>query len=175
MQLTDERGTLVGAVVVSEEDQIMAIMKSGKVIRSNVSEVKLTGRTTQGVTLAKPDAGDEIISIARNAETEDEADGDTVVTESSAGSTETQLAQGEPVFEVKSEDGMPVIEEESAAIDKTYKRPKKSEQHTGFAGPTAVFGRSRPSAWLLLQGLETLILSNRIFFSRSDYEQHQSA
>lgn len=119
VQLTDERGTLVGAVVVSEEDQIMAIMKSGKVIRSNVSEVKLTGRTTQGVTLAKPDAGDEIISIARNAETEDEADGDTVVTESSAGSTETQLAQGEPVFEVKSEDGMPVIEEESAAIDKT--------------------------------------------------------
>lgn len=119
VQLTDERGTLVGAVVVSEEDQIMAIMKSGKVIRSNVSEVKLTGRTTQGVTLAKPDAGDEIISIARNAETEDEADGDTVVTESSAGSTETQLAQGEPVFDVKSEDGMPVIEEESAAIDKT--------------------------------------------------------
>lgn len=119
VQLTDERGTLVGAVVVSEEDQIMAIMKSGKVIRSNVSEVKLTGRTTQGVTLAKPDADDEIISIARNAETEDEADGDTVVTESSAGSTETQLAQGEPVFEVKSEDGMPVIEEESAAIDKT--------------------------------------------------------
>ncbi len=114
VQLTDERGTLVGAVVV-----IMAIMKSGKVIRANVSEVKLTGRTTQGVTLAKPDAGDEIISIARNAETEDEADGDTVVTESSAGSTETQLAQGEPVFEVKSEDGMPVIEEESAAIDKT--------------------------------------------------------
>ena len=100
VQLTDERGTLVGAVVVSEEDQIMAIMKSGKVIRSNVSEVKLTGRTTQGVTLAKPDAGDEIISIARNAETEDEADGDTVVTESSAEATATQPAQGEPVFEV---------------------------------------------------------------------------
>lgn len=120
VQLTDERGTLVGAVVVSEDDQIMAIMKSGKVIRSNVSEVKLTGRTTQGVTLAKPDAGDEIISIARNAETEDEADGDTVVTESSAGSTETQLAQDEPVFEMKSEDGMPVIEEESAAIDNTH-------------------------------------------------------
>ncbi|RYN10742.1 DNA gyrase subunit A [Bifidobacterium animalis subsp. animalis] len=125
VQLTDERGTLVGAVVVSEEDQIMAIMKSGKVIRSNVSEVKLTGRTTQGVTLAKPDAGDEIISIARNAETEDEADGDTVVTESSAGSTETQLAQGEPVFEVKSEDGMPVIEEESAAIDKTQEETRE--------------------------------------------------
>ena len=50
-------------------------MKSGKVIRSNVTEVKRTGRTTQGVTLAKPDKGDEIISIARNEETgEDEVE-----------------------------------------------------------------------------------------------------
>ncbi len=53
----------------------MAIMKSGKVIRSNVTEVKRTCRTTQGVTLAKPDKGDEIISIARNEETgEDEVE-----------------------------------------------------------------------------------------------------
>jgi DNA topoisomerase (ATP-hydrolyzing) subunit A len=50
----------------------MAIMKSGKVIRSDVNEVKRTGRTTQGVTLAKPDKGDEIISIARNEERDDD-------------------------------------------------------------------------------------------------------
>nr|WP_277347693.1 DNA gyrase subunit A [Bifidobacterium sp. DSM 109958] len=72
VQLTDERGTLVGALVVSEDDQVMAIMKSGKVIRSDVAEVNRTGRTTQGVTLAKPDKGDAIISIARNEETDDE-------------------------------------------------------------------------------------------------------
>ena len=75
VQLTEERGTLVGAVIVSEDDQIMAIMKSGKVIRSDVAEVKRTGRNTQGVTLAKPDKGDEILSIALNAEKdEDEAE-----------------------------------------------------------------------------------------------------
>lgn len=72
VQLTEERGSLVGALVVAEDDQVMAIMRSGKVIRSDVAEVKRTGRTTQGVTLAKPDKGDEIISIARNAEQEDE-------------------------------------------------------------------------------------------------------
>ena len=76
VQLTEERGTLVGAVVVSEEDQILAIMKSGKVIRSDVAEVKRTGRTTQGVTLAKPDKGDEIISIARNPEQDDSDESD---------------------------------------------------------------------------------------------------
>ncbi|MGE8596630.1 DNA gyrase subunit A [Bifidobacterium bifidum] len=75
VQLAEGRGSLVGALIVSEEDQVMAIMKSGKVIRSNVTEVKRTGRTTQGVTLAKPDKGDEIISIARNEETgEDEVE-----------------------------------------------------------------------------------------------------
>lgn len=72
VQLAEGRGSLVGALVVSEEDQVMAIMKSGKVIRSDVAEVKRTGRNTQGVTLAKPDKGDEILSIARNEERESE-------------------------------------------------------------------------------------------------------
>ncbi|OZG56675.1 DNA gyrase subunit A [Bifidobacterium tissieri] len=86
MQLAEGRGSLVGAVVVAEDDQIMAIMKSGKVIRSDVAEVKRTGRNTQGVTLAKPDKGDEIISIARNEEKdEDETEG-----------TETAVPQSQP-------------------------------------------------------------------------------
>ena len=72
VQLAEGRGSLVGALIVEQTDQVMAIMKSGKVIRSDVNEVKRTGRTTQGVTLAKPDKGDEIISIARNEEKDEE-------------------------------------------------------------------------------------------------------
>ena len=83
VQLVEGRGALVGALVVSEDDQVMAIMKSGKVIRSNVAEVKRTGRTTQGVTLAKPDKNDEIISIARNEET-DEDDAEQAAAENGA-------------------------------------------------------------------------------------------
>ena len=71
LQLAEGRGSLVGALIVSEDDQVMAIMKSGKVIRSDVAEVKRTGRNTQGVTLAKPDKNDEIISIALNADKDD--------------------------------------------------------------------------------------------------------
>ncbi|MFR0568559.1 DNA gyrase subunit A [Bifidobacterium apri] len=76
LQLAEGRGSLVGALVVSEDDQVMAIMKSGKVIRSDVAEVKRTGRTTQGVTFAKPDKGDEILAIARNAEKDDDKEQD---------------------------------------------------------------------------------------------------
>ncbi|PAU69031.1 DNA gyrase subunit A [Bifidobacterium criceti] len=121
VQLVEGRGFLIGALVVSEEDQIMAIMKSGKVIRSNVNEVKRTGRTTQGVTFAKPDKDDELISIARNAETEDDADGDTVTTDSADGSTAVQPAEGEPTFEVHTEGdaATTVITEDSAAIERT--------------------------------------------------------
>ena len=74
LQLAEGRGSLIGALIVSEDDQVMAIMKSGKVIRSDVAEVKRTGRNTQGVTLAKPDKNDEIISIALNAEKDDADD-----------------------------------------------------------------------------------------------------
>lgn len=76
LQLADGRGELVGALIVRDSDQVMAIMKSGKVIRSDVNEVKRTGRNTQGVTLAKPDKKDEIISIARNDDTDDDEDED---------------------------------------------------------------------------------------------------
>ncbi len=121
VQLVEGRGFLVGALVVSEEDQVMAIMTSGKVVRANVNEVKRTGRTTQGVTFAKPEKNDEIISIARNAEAEDEADGETTTTESSGSASSIQPAQGEPVFEVSTEEpsGMPLVTENSEAIERT--------------------------------------------------------
>lgn len=119
VQLVEGRGYLIGALVVSGSDQIMAIMKSGKVIRSDVAEVKRTGRTTQGVTFAKPDKGDELISIARNAETEDAADAETATVADASGATSTEPAPGEPTFEVHEDHDMPVVTEESAAIERT--------------------------------------------------------
>ncbi|KAB8287365.1 DNA gyrase subunit A [Bifidobacterium ramosum] len=88
LQLAEGRGSLVGAVIVAEDDQVLAIMKSGKVIRSDVAEVKRTGRNTQGVTLAKPDKGDEIISIARNEEKDDDDDATADATDANVNATE---------------------------------------------------------------------------------------
>lgn len=42
----------------------MAVMRTGKVIRFAVNEVKETGRNTQGVTIAKPGRNDRIVEIA---------------------------------------------------------------------------------------------------------------
>ena len=66
--LVEARGNLVGALVTDSGDEVLCIMASGKVVRSAVGEVSRTGRTTQGVTFAKPDTGDRIIAVARNTE-----------------------------------------------------------------------------------------------------------
>jgi DNA gyrase subunit A len=66
--ITEERGLLVGAVVVEEEDELMAIMESAKIIRSNVSEIRQMSRNSMGVRFVKPDEGDRIIAVAKNEE-----------------------------------------------------------------------------------------------------------
>ena len=72
--LVEARGDLVGALVTYADDEVLVIMERGKIVRSAVAEVNLTGRNTQGVTFAKPDKGDRIIAVARNAEREDAGD-----------------------------------------------------------------------------------------------------
>lgn len=66
--LVEARGDLVGALVTDEDDEVLVIMERGKIVRSAVNQVHLTGRTTQGVTFAKPDKNDRIIAVARNVE-----------------------------------------------------------------------------------------------------------
>ncbi|WP_434056452.1 DNA gyrase subunit A [Georgenia wangjunii] len=67
--LVEARGDLVGALLTAPDDEVLVIMERGKIVRSAVDEVNLTGRNTQGVTFAKPDKGDRIIAVARNVET----------------------------------------------------------------------------------------------------------
>ncbi len=75
IQMAEGRGGLVGALVVDDADQVMAIMNSGKVIRFNVDEISRTGRVTQGVTVAKPGKNDSIAEIALAQPEDDDPDG----------------------------------------------------------------------------------------------------
>jgi DNA gyrase subunit A len=75
-KLASERGDLVGALITDVNDEVMVIMEGGKVVRSRVDEVPAKGRDTMGVVFAKPDSGDKIIAVARNAEADpDDAEG----------------------------------------------------------------------------------------------------
>ncbi|MPV51424.1 DNA gyrase subunit A [Pseudactinotalea sp. HY158] len=70
--LVQARGDLVGALITHSDDEVLVIMSKGKIVRSAVNEVSLTGRNTQGVTFARPDKGDRIIAVARNDESVEE-------------------------------------------------------------------------------------------------------
>ncbi|RZS91235.1 DNA gyrase subunit A [Motilibacter rhizosphaerae] len=67
-RVTDARGSLVGAVVVGERDEVFAITSGGTVIRTRVADLRPTGRDTMGVTLVVLGSGDSVLSVARNAE-----------------------------------------------------------------------------------------------------------
>lgn len=67
-KLDENRGDLVGSLIVDEGDEVLVVLASGKVVRSNVAEVPAKGRNTMGVVFARFPEGDRIIGIARNSE-----------------------------------------------------------------------------------------------------------
>lgn len=67
-KLHEERGDLAGGLIVSEVDEVLVVLASGKVVRSAVAEVPAKGRDTMGVVFARPDDEDRILAIARNGE-----------------------------------------------------------------------------------------------------------
>jgi DNA gyrase subunit A len=67
-KLAADRGDLVGALIVGEDDEVLVVLQSGKVVRSAVSEVPAKGRDTMGVVFARFAENDRIIAVARNTE-----------------------------------------------------------------------------------------------------------
>ena len=64
----DSRGGLVGALIVSEKDEILVITSGGVVMRTPVKEVRETGRDTMGVRLVNLDEGTHVVSLAKVSE-----------------------------------------------------------------------------------------------------------
>ncbi|MEU1687294.1 DNA gyrase subunit A [Micromonospora sp. NPDC005707] len=74
-KITERRGGLVGAVVISPDDELFAITSNGGVIRTPVKPVRRTrDRNTMGVKLMDLPDGVTIVAIARNADEPDEQD-----------------------------------------------------------------------------------------------------
>lgn len=122
-KLAEERGDLVGALIVQEEDEVLVVMEGGKVVRSSVAGVPAKGRDTMGVIFAKPDKNDRIIEVARNSERGlegDESLEDDVTLAEEAGSPEGS-ADSAAVAETA-----PAVESEDASGD-----AEPNEDYTG--------------------------------------------
>ncbi|MDR1512471.1 MAG: DNA gyrase subunit A, partial [Propionibacteriaceae bacterium] len=64
MKLNEDRGSLVGGLIVAEADQVIAIKTSGQIIRSTVAEVPVQGRDTMGVKYVGLKGDDLVAQIA---------------------------------------------------------------------------------------------------------------
>lgn len=71
----EKTGYIVGAALVTTDDEIMIINSSGVIIRIRAKEVSTSGRTTQGVKIMKVDEDDRIVSFAKVVD-KDSDDGD---------------------------------------------------------------------------------------------------
>ncbi|UXM91748.1 DNA gyrase subunit A [Paenarthrobacter sp. JL.01a] len=117
-KLAEDRGDLVGALIVQEEDEVLVVMEGGKVVRSAVAGVPAKGRDTMGVIFAKPDKNDRIIEVARNSErglegeeSEDGADDDVTLAANDGAAAATATAATENDADPENEPGAELNED----------------------------------------------------------------
>ena len=107
MKLAEDRGSIVGGVVVSEADEVIALKASGQITRSPASEVPVKGRDTMGVKFVGVRDGDSVVAIALYPE----------VTEAAVEAVESQTGSGveaETGSGFEAEAGEPDVVSESA-------------------------------------------------------------
>ena len=91
-KLEEKRGDLVGALIVNAEDEVLVVLNSGKVVRSQVSEVPARGRDTMGVVFARFAEDDSVLGLAKNSERNLESTADEL-TEEAEVATEGEAAE----------------------------------------------------------------------------------
>ena len=83
IQSSERNGPVVGAVLVTDDDEIMLITNGGTLVRTRVAEVSTMGRNTQGVKLINLTKGEKLIGMERIAETDE--DEELIATEDTEG------------------------------------------------------------------------------------------
>ena len=75
IQTSERNGKVVGISYVRDDDELMLITQQGKILRMVARDVRAIGRATQGVRLIGMEEGDQVVSVARLAEREEEENG----------------------------------------------------------------------------------------------------
>ncbi|HCC54073.1 MAG TPA: DNA gyrase subunit A [Desulfobulbaceae bacterium] len=68
IKASERNGLVVGAMQVTDEDELMMITNGGKIIRISMRDLRVIGRNTQGVRLFKLDEGEKVMAVDRMAE-----------------------------------------------------------------------------------------------------------
>ena len=74
IQTSDRNGKVVGVAYVHDDDELMLISQQGMILRMKAGDIRSIGRATQGVRLIEMEEGDNVVSVAKLAEKEDEGE-----------------------------------------------------------------------------------------------------
>ena len=69
------RDRVVGVAYVHDDDELMLISQFGMILRMKAGDIRTIGRATQGVRLIEMEEGDNVVSVAKLAEKDDEGEG----------------------------------------------------------------------------------------------------
>ena len=69
---TPKNGKVVDSFIVNENDQIIMVSDKGQIIRVSVQQIRIAGRSTQGVSIFKIPNDSKIVSVSRVAEFDEE-------------------------------------------------------------------------------------------------------
>mgnify|MGYP000203402862 CR=1 FL=1 len=104
IETNDRNGDVVASFPVEGTDQIVMVTDQGKIIRTPLHDVRIAGRSTQGVTIFKVADNEHIVSVAKMGESdeeEDEAEGELAEGTDNGVDSGSDVATGE-----KSTDGL---------------------------------------------------------------------
>lgn len=91
MNITDKTGALVAIKDVTDENDLMIILKSGVTIRTGVAELRIMGRATQGVRLIRMSDKDDIASVTVVNRDDEE---DEILDETPQGEANAEVTEG---------------------------------------------------------------------------------
>lgn len=132
-KLTDDRGGLVGALMVDASDEVFAITSSGGVIRTHADEVRPTSRATMGVRLINLADGDAVVGVTRNAESAsgvdeiDDAEAAGLIDADLADGSAGQPADGGPTGDNERHDSGSVAQAQDDAVDDSAADPEQGD------------------------------------------------
>ena len=67
MTLTEKNGDIAGSFITASGDDLVLVTDAGKLIRFTIDDVRIAGRSTQGVTLFRVNNDETVVSVARIA------------------------------------------------------------------------------------------------------------
>ena len=64
-ELRQKNGKVIDSFIINDDDQIILVSDKGKIIRVSVNQIRIAGRSTQGVSIFKIPKENKIVSISR--------------------------------------------------------------------------------------------------------------